>query len=50
MQILDFENMEPMKYYDNPMPKTASAQQKRLDIISGDLSKSYIGTRKFDDD
>ena len=50
MQISDFENMEPMKYYDNPMPKTVSAQQKRLDIISGELSKSYIGTRKFDGD
>lgn len=50
MQINDFATMEPMKYYDNPNPKTQSAQQKRLDIIEGKLSVNYIGTRKFDGD
>lgn len=45
-----FKTMEPMKYYDNPEPKTASAQEKRLSIINGDLSKNYIATRKFDGD
>jgi ATP-dependent DNA ligase len=46
----DFETMEPMKYYDNPEPKTSSAQEKRFSIIGGDLSKNYVATRKFDGD
>lgn len=50
MEINDFKTMSPMKYYDNPEPKTASAAQKRLSIIAGDLSKKYIATRKFDGD
>lgn len=48
--ISDFKSMEPMKYYDNPEPKTAGAISKRLSIISGDLSKNYIASRKFDGD
>lgn len=50
MEINDFRIMSPMKYYDNPEPKTTSACQKRLSIIAGDLSKNYIATRKFDGD
>lgn len=48
--IDSFKDMEPMRYYDNPMPKTASAAAKRESIISGELSKNYIATRKFDGD
>lgn len=48
--INDFAEMEPMRYYDNPMPKTASAIAKRESIVGGDLSKDYIATRKFDGD
>lgn len=50
MTINDFEMMEPMKYYDNPEPKTMNAQIKRNSIINGDLSPQYIATVKFDGD
>lgn len=48
--INDFKAMEPMKYYDNPLPKTDGAKKKRADIIDGELSSQYIATRKYDGD
>lgn len=45
-----YKSMEPMKYYDNPLPKTQGAINKRQSIICGELSKDYIGTVKFDGD
>lgn len=48
--INDFKAMEPMKYYDNPLPKTDGAKKKRTDIIDGGLSSQYIATRKYDGD
>lgn len=45
-----FKTMEPMKYYDNPEPKTEGAKKKREAIICGSETKNYIGTRKYDGD
>lgn len=45
-----FKTMEPMKYYDNPEPKTDGAKKKRESIICGSETKNYIGTRKYDGD
>lgn len=49
MKIEDFAMMEPMKYYDNPEPKTATLQQKRQDIINN-KNNEYIATVKHDGD
>jgi ATP-dependent DNA ligase len=49
-EINYFKTMEPMKYYDNPEPKTGGAKKKREEIICGSESKKYIATRKFDGD
>ena len=45
MNISDFEMMEPMKYYDNPEPKTATLAVKRQAIIDN-ISGEYIATEK----
>jgi len=47
--IDDFALMEPMKYYDNPEPKTATLQQKRQDIINN-KGNEYIASVKHDGD
>lgn len=47
--ISDFELMEPMKYYDNPAPKTTTLQRKREDIIEN-VKGDYIATVKNDGD
>lgn len=47
--INDFAMMEPMRYYDNPEPKTASLQKKRQDIIDN-VKRDYIATVKHDGD
>ena len=47
--IEDFAMMEPMKYYDNPEPKTATLQQKRQDIINN-KNNEYIASVKHDGD
>ena len=44
-----FEMMEPMKYYDNPEPKTDGARKKRQDIIDNAANR-YIGSEKHDGD
>lgn len=49
MTINDFEMLEPMKYYDNPEPKTDSLRQKRQDIIDN-KNNLYIATEKHDGD
>lgn len=49
MKIEDFAMIEPMKYYDNPEPKTATLAQKRLDIINN-KNNEYIATVKHDGD
>lgn len=49
MLITDFANLAPMKYYDNPEPEAASAQQKRLDMINN-KNDEYIATVKKDGD
>jgi len=47
--INDFALMEPMKYYDNPEPKTVTLQQKRQDIIDN-KGNEYIASVKHDGD
>ena len=47
--INDFAMMEPMKYYDNPEPKTATLAAKRQAIIDN-ISNEYIATEKHDGD
>lgn len=47
--IEDFAMMEPMKYYDNPEPKTTGLQQKRIDMIEN-KDNQYIATVKNDGD
>ena len=47
--INDFALMEPMKYYDNSEPKTATLQQKRQDNIDN-KDNAYIATVKHDGD
>lgn len=45
MNIQDFAMMEPMKYYDNPEPKTDSLKQKRQDIIEN-KDNLYMATKE----
>lgn len=47
--IEDFVMMTPMRYYDNPEPKTPSAAQKRQDMIDN-KDNEYIATEKHDGD
>lgn len=47
--IEDFAMMEPMRYYDNPEPKTAGLQQKRIDMIEN-KGNEYIASVKNDGD
>lgn len=47
--INDFAMMEPMRYYDNPEPKTATLRAKRLDIISN-KDDLYVASEKHDGD
>lgn len=47
MKINDFETMPPMKYYDNPEPKTTSAQKRREEIIVN-KDNLYCATEKHD--
>lgn len=47
--INDFAMMEPMKYYDNPEPKTVTLQQKRQDIVDN-KDNAYVATVKHDGD
>ena len=49
MKIEDFAMMEPMRYYDNPEPKTASLRQKRQDIINN-KDNLYVASTKHDGD
>lgn len=49
MTINDFAMLEPMKYYDNPEPKTVTLQQKRQDILDN-KDNAYIATVKHDGD
>lgn len=49
MTINDFAMLEPMKYYDNPEPKTATLRQKRQDILDN-KNNAYIATVKHDGD
>ena len=46
-KIEDFETLTPMKYYDNPEPKTATLAAKRQAIIDN-TSGEYIATEKHD--
>lgn len=48
-KIKDFETLTPMKYYDNPEPKTDTLKQKRQDMIDN-KDNSYIATEKHDGD
>lgn len=48
-KIEDFETLTPMKYYDNPEPKTATLAAKRQAIIDN-TSGEYIATEKHDGD
>ena len=45
MTINDFAMMTPMKYYDNPEPKTDTLKQKRQDMIDN-KNGEYIATEK----
>lgn len=47
--IDNFKAMEPMKYYDNPEPKTDTLKQKRQDMIDN-KDNLYIATEKHDGD
>lgn len=47
--IEDFIMMTPMRYYDNPEPKTPSAAQKRQDMIDN-KDNNYIASEKHDGD
>ena len=49
MTINDFAMMTPMKYYDNPEPKTITLAAKRQAIIDN-TSGEYIATEKHDGD
>lgn len=49
MNINDFEMMEPMKYYDNPEPKTDALRKKRQDMIDN-KDNLYIASEKHDGD
>ena len=49
MTINDFAMMTPMKYYDNPEPKTVTLAAKRQAIIDN-TSGEYIATEKHDGD
>ena len=46
-KIEDFETLIPMKYYDNPEPKTDTLKQKRQDMIDN-KDNLYIATEKHD--
>lgn len=48
-KIEDFETLAPMKYYDNPEPKTDTLKQKRQDMIDN-KDNLYIATEKHDGD
>lgn len=48
-KIEDFETLTPMKYYDNPEPKTVTLAAKRQAIIDN-TSGEYIATEKHDGD
>lgn len=48
-KIEDFETLAPMKYYDNPEPKTVTLAAKRQAIIDN-TSGEYIATEKHDGD
>lgn len=48
-KIEDFETLIPMKYYDNPEPKTDTLKQKRQDMIDN-KDNLYIATEKHDGD
>lgn len=48
-KIEDFETLTPMKYYDNPEPKTDTLKQKRQDIIDN-KDNLYIASEKHDGD
>ncbi len=48
-KIEDFETLTPMKYYDNPEPKTATLAAKRQAIIDN-TSGEYIASEKHDGD
>ena len=49
MTINDFAMMTPMKYYDNPEPKTDTLKQKRQDMIDN-KNNLYIASEKHDGD
>ena len=49
MTINDFEMMTPMKYYDNPEPKTDTLKQKRQNMIDN-KDNLYIASEKHDGD
>ena len=49
MTINDFAMMTPMKYYDNPEPKTDTLKQKRQDMIDN-KDNLYIASEKHDGD
>lgn len=48
-KITDFEMMEPMRYYDNPAPKTPTLAAKRQSMIDNE-GEQYIASRKNDGD
>ena len=48
-KIEDFETLTPMKYYDNPEPKTDTLKKKRQDMIDN-KDNLYIATEKHDGD
>ena len=48
-KVEDFETLTPMKYYDNPEPKTDTLKQKRQDMIDN-KDNLYIATEKHDGD
>lgn len=48
-KIEDFETLAPMKYYDNPEPKTDTLKQKRQDMIDN-KDNLYIASEKHDGD
>lgn len=44
-KIEDFKTLAPMKYYDNPEPKTDTFAAKRQAIVDN-TSGEYIATKK----
>ena len=48
-KIEDFETLTPMKYYDNPEPKTDTLKQKRKDMIDN-KDNLYNTNEKHDGD